>query len=243
MTQVSEENMPPIVYDAYAFLLDNTDTVPVVERQGTGRIRLVHQSDRVRMTISFQHASRRWVWKKSTLHVDGAPQPLATSWEMYVAIFKDPDNGRETYVPEGAKKAQIPVSRDVDEQHTPQAIQSVANQLRKLSNPETVEQIRVSIAGSREYLLTVRNKTGKQIVLFFDSGPGNSWRIVQMMIVSPTGHDVTGFESGFVDDVLLEMLGAQSRNAQVSALPSAMRSTDNVPTNSVQVRKTTVFRI
>ena len=79
-----------------------------------GKILLTHLGERTKMTIKFRLDGRKWRWEKSHLFIDGKQQPLASGWDMYVAIYKDPDNGRRNFTPEGARKAAIPASQEVE---------------------------------------------------------------------------------------------------------------------------------
>ena len=134
---VSIDDMPDVVHEPYAFLLDKTGSEPIVERSGYGKILLTHLGERTKMTIKFRLDGRKWRWEKSHLFIDGKQQPLASGWDMYVAIYKDPDNGRRNFTPEGARKAAIPASQEVDETYLPTAVAKELDSLRKLTVKET----------------------------------------------------------------------------------------------------------
>lgn len=107
-TNVAIDNMPAIVQEPYAFLLDETGVEPAVERNGNGRILLTHLGERTRMTIQFRLNGRKWQWVKSCLFIDGKQVELAKGWGEYVSIFEGPDNRRADSASEDAEKTASP---------------------------------------------------------------------------------------------------------------------------------------
>lgn len=244
MNTVSIDDLPGVVYEPYSFLLDNTGVEPVVERSGFGHLTLVHSSDRVRMTITFRlSAGKKWNWTDSTLHIDGQKKPLASSWDMYAAIFKDPDTGRRNFVPKGAKKAQLPETQPVDQQHAPSVVTSSADQLRKLVMPDKKIDIEVRIADASKYLVFATDELGAQIVYLFEAKNTGRWEITGITIITPTGYDVTQHNASHLESYILDFLGHVSRSTQQSTVPLGREMRAGGVENSVMVRKATVFRV
>lgn len=244
-TNVSIDDMPPIVHRPYAFLLDGTDIEPVVERTGYGRIRLVHLGERTRMTIDFRLNRTTWDWHKSSLFVDGKKVPNAANWDMYVAIFKDPDNGRKNFVPEGARKAVLPKVQPVeDEQHLPKYVADELKSLRSASLKDTTSVTALVNSKKNEYVLTVLDGTNDSKFLFtFGIGPDGKWTITDVMLVNSTGYDITAhLTHGEVEEFLHDLLGSIGRKTQVTTVPYGHVHRAAV-SSSVEVRKSTVFRI
>lgn len=240
---VSVEDMPGVVFEPYGFLLDETGVEPVVHRTGVGRIELVHSSDRVRMSIRFRLSGHTWQWVKSTLHVDGEKKPIATSWPQYVAIFKDPDEGRKNHVPKGARKAVLPELREVDEQYAPAVVVQSAREVRSLIGAHKAIDVTVLITEDQgRYVVTARDEDGGRIVYFFQDDRCGTWEPHGVMLISPTGYDITRFHSERIDETLLEFLGATSRAAQRTTSPGGKAVRASVA-NSVEVRKATVRRV
>jgi hypothetical protein len=240
--------MPAIVHEPYAFLLDQTGVEPTVERNGNGRMVLTHLGDRTKMTIHFRLNGRKWQWEKSNLWIDGERKPLASGWEMYVAIYKDPDNGRRNYTPKGARKAVIPASQPVDEQYLPKQVALELESLRKQNQKETTTVVPTVVSSANQYMITMTDgEDGRQFIFVFEfhagSGPVTGWQLTDYILVNALGYDVTHYvgESGmraFLD----EILGATGRAVQVTYNPGGTTQ-QAATTNSVNVRKSTVFRI
>lgn len=242
MTLVAIEDMPPKVYRPYSYLLDETGVEPVVQRKGFGRMELVHASERVRMTILFRLRQTKWAWISSTLTVDGKRVPLATTWDMYVEIFKDPDAGRRNYVPKGAKKAQVPDTKPVDDERAPMAMLNAVRELRRMVGKGRDIAIDLGIENAQRYVLSVTNrKDDSKILCLYRPGDGG-WVIEGIQLISPTGYDITDYHADEIDEYILEFLGAESRGAQRPEKPLGNEQKAQV-SNSVLVRKATVFRI
>ena len=240
---VSIDDMPDVVHEPYAFLLDQTGVEPVVERSGYGKILLTHLGERTKMTIKFRLDGRKWRWEKSHLFIDGEQKPLASGWEMYVAIFKDPDNGRRNFTPEGARKAQIPDSKPVDEQYLPKVVATELANLRKMSKKETTTITPTVVSSANQYLISlVDGETGQSFIFTFGFETG-TWQIVDVLLVNASGYDVSHYVGeSQIESFLHEIMGIAGRASQVTYNPlgSAQQA---ATTNSVNVRKSTVFRV
>lgn len=243
MTTLSIDNMPEVVHEPYAFLLDKTGVEPIVERNGYGKILLTHLGERTKMTIKFRLDGRKWRWEKSHLFIDGEQQPLASGWEMYVAIFKDPDNGRRDFVPEGARKAQIPESKEVDEQYLPKAVADELISLRKMVRKAETTATATIVSSANQYLITlVDGETGQSFIFTFGFESG-AWQVVDMLLVNAKGYDVTRYVGEHqIEQFLHEIMGIAGRASQVTYNPGGSAQ-QAATTNSVNVRKSTVFRI
>lgn len=242
-TNVPIEDMPEIVHEPYAFLLDNTGVEATVERSGYGRMTLTHLGERTKMTIQFRLNARKWQWEKSRLWVDGERVPLASGWDMYTAIYRDPDNGRHTFTPKGARKAKIPASQPVDEQYLPLAVAKELKGLRSNSEKEATTIVPTVVSSANRYLITVTDTdTGQKFVFVFGHQQGD-WSLVDLTLVNSAGYDVTNYvgEAG-IDSFLHQILGIAGRASQVTYNPlgSAQQA---ATTNSVSVRKSTVRRV
>lgn len=251
MTTISIDNMPEVVHEPYAFLLDKTGVEPIVERVGYGKILLTHLGERTKMTIKFRLDGRKWRWEKSHLFIDGKMKPLASGWDMYVAIYKDPDNGRKDFVPAGARKAKLPETRTVEnEEHLPSTVAECLRAMRTVSTKTTaVSTPSISLDG-KQYVLTVTDtdEDGDQssvCLIFGYTGGGTGsmdWTIVGSLAVNRRGYDVTGYLNCDLNTYLMDMIGANSRAAQVPFIPQGGPQ-GAAATNSTMVRKSTVFRI
>jgi len=231
------DQMPGIVFEYYSGLLDNTEVVPSVSRESGGQILLIHESDRIRMTIRFQLSSgHRWIYKKSTLHIDGEKTQVASTPEMYYAIFKDPDNGRRNFVPKNAQKAVIPKATPIDEGEVPLAISRSLKELRKIV-PEDAT-LSIGCTNENRYLITVTATSGNKVVYEFTNST-----LHDIKLVSHTGYDVTSVYDSMGNDFIVEFLGQESRSAQRPSNPAGTEHTSGFASNAVQTRKATVFRI
>lgn len=243
---VDIDNMPAVVHEPYAFLLDETGVEPIVERNGYGRILLTHLGERTKMTIGFRLDGRGWRWEGSKLFIDGEKKPLAQGWDQYVSIFKDPDNGRRNHIPKGAKKAKLPESNAVDEQYLPATVASCLTSMRKAATKDTVTVIPTASRGGNEYLITVTDDSdGSSIVLTFGyvgGGDSMEWNLTGGMAVNAMGYDVTHHLEHTLEDHLLSVLGAHSRAAQIPTIPGgSVQGASGF--GSVDVRKNTVRRV
>lgn len=251
MTTLSIDNMPEVVHEPYAFLLDKTGVEPIVERSGYGKILLTHLGERTKMTIKFRLDGRKWRWEKSHLFIDGKAKPLASGWDMYVSIYKDPDNGRKDFVPAGAKKAKLPEMRTVEnEEHLPSTVAECLRSMRSASTKTTtVVTASISLDG-KQYILSVTDtdEDGDESTValtfgFVGGGSGSmDWTITGGLAVNRRGYDVTNHLHCDLNTFLMDLLGAQSRAAQVPFVPGGS-ARQAATTNSVNVRKSTVFRI
>lgn len=246
---VSIDEMPGVVHEPYAFLLDETNVEPIVERTGFGRMRLTHLGDRTKMTIDFRLSGRKWRWQESRLFIDGKRVPNADSPEMYVSIYRDPDGGRRNHVPAGARKAEIPESRAVEEAYLPVGVAEAVKAFRRMATKDTVTVTpTISLKGD-EYLITAVD-TGRDdevaIVLFYGrqgDGTGSlGWAPVGALAVNALGYDVTQYLEGGLHATLVRVLGAQGRASQVPHIPNGGPQSA-ATTNSTLVRKATVFRV
>jgi len=241
---VAIEDMPDVVHEPYAFLLDKTDVEPVVERSGYGRMLLTHTGERTRMTIQFRLDGRKWRWEKSRLFIDGKSVDLAKGWDMYVAIFKDPDNGRKNYTPEGAKKAVIPESAPVDEKYVPGPVATELRNLRKAVEKDGTTVVPTVVSNKNQYLITVDDGDSDRKIVFVFGFENSLWRITDLVLVNARGYDVSRYVSEQeLEEILREILGATKHNSQESYLPGMHQQGPQGVSNSVQVRKSTVFRI
>lgn len=239
---VAIEDMPEVVHEPYAFLLDKTNVEPFVERNGYGRMLLTHLGERTKMTIQFRLDGRKWRWERSFLWIDGERQPLAAGWDMYISIYKDPDNGRRNHVPEGAKKAKLPVSQPVDEQYLPTAITTSLKSARKAAGGATT--VTPTIASSEnQYLFTVDNaESGEKVVITFGYD-GSTWHVADLMVVNPAGYDISFLVNpDQFEMVVARVLGTANAREASSFVPAGGPSSGAV-SNSVAVRKATVFRV
>lgn len=240
---VSIDDMPDVVHEPYAFLLDKTGVEPIVERSGYGKMLLTHLGERTKMTIQFRLESRKWRWERSRLWIDGERQPLASGWEMYVAIFKDPDNGRRNFTPEGARKAVIPASKPLDEEYLPKLVATEVANLRKITVKESTTIVPTVASEKNQYLITLDDgETGQKFVFVFGFELGN-WQVVDMLLVNASGYDVTRYvgEAG-IDAFLSEIMGIAGRASQVTYNPLGSVQ-QAAATNSTMVRKSTVIRV
>lgn len=248
-TSVAIDDMPDVVHEPYAFLLDETGVEPSVERSGYGKILLTHLGERTKMTISFRLDGRSWRWADSKLYIDGEKKPLASGWDMYVSIYKDPDNGRKNHVPKGAKKAKLPESKPVDEQYLPKGVATCLAAMRKASTKDTVTSVPTISEDGKEYLVTVTDTSdeadGSAIILFFgylSTGGTMEWSISGGLAVNAMGYDVTYALENGLESHLMGILGAQSRASQVPLIPGG-REQGATGFGSVDVRKNAVRRV
>lgn len=242
-TNVAIDDMPAIVHEPYAFLLDETGVEPIVEKNGNGRILLTHLGERTKMTIQFRLNGRKWQWVKSCLWVDGERVPLASGWEMYIAIYRDPDNGRLDFTPKGAKKAQIPESQPVDEQYLPKTVAQELASLRKMSEKEATTITPTVVSSQNKYLITLHDgETRQKFVLVFEFFMGN-WKASDFILVNGVGYDVTHYVGrDGLERFLHEIMGITGRASQATYNPLGSIQ-QAAATNSTMVRKSTVFRI
>lgn len=245
MTEIDIDVMPKSVWNLYQEILDLTEVAPTVHKDGYGKILMVHGNERVQVSVSFRNPGWRWQWKSSTLTIDGEKVQIATSPEHYAAIFSDPDNGRYGYTPKGARKAKIPQMRLLDEEqikHAPFFVTSTAKHITAAITDSDAE-VKVHIAEkANEYIITVGNPK-KGTVYQCLGRVGERWTMVDLFIVNIHGYDVSNEHAHGTESFLMDILGAESRNNQQSYIPEGSARSQSGMSNSVAVRKSTVFRI
>lgn len=243
-TIVPIENMPDIVHEPYAFLLDETGVEATVEKSGYGKMLLTHLGERTKMTIQFRLNGRKWQWERSRLWIDGERAPLASGWDMYTAIYKDPDNGRRNFTPKGAKKAKVPESQPVDEQYLPVVVAKELEGLRKTSVKETTTIVPTVVSKANQYMITLHDGEDDQQFVFVFGHQHGDWRLVDLILINANGYDVTNYvgEAG-IEAFLHEILGIAGRASQVTYNPLGSVQQAATTANLVQVRKSTVFRV
>lgn len=251
MNEIDIDAIPGSVWELYKFLLDETGVIPSVTRSGYGKITLEHQNERVRTVVNFHNPGWRWNWKSSSLFVDGEKEVIASSPEHYVAIFNDPDEGRYGYTPKGSKKVKLPDMREISEEqltYAPHLVSSMAKNLKSDVTDKNAE-IKVCIAeNSNRYIISVKNPAKGDVyqVIGKDGSLGSKvggWGLVDMILVNTRGYDVTQESSHKIEDILRELLGAESRKNQKPYVPEGSTRNQAGMSNSVAVRKATVFRV
>lgn len=241
---VAIDDLPDVIFEPYTFLLDETGVEPVVEKNGYGKRTLTHLGERTKMTIHFRLDGRKWRWERSFLWIDGERAPLAAGWDMYVSIYKDPDNGRVNHVPKGAKKAKLPESQAVDEQYVPAAVARELKNLRKNAKDSTDVTPTID-SHANEYLITVHDRDDNSRFLFFFTYDGTRWSATRFMLVNPAGYDLTyliGEDPAQFEAFLRKLLGNPTGRIDMPAGPVGASQQAGV-SNSVAVRKATVFRV
>lgn len=241
---VSIDDMPSIVGEVYDYLLDKTEVEPLVERSGYGRMLLVHRNDRVTLRVAFRLTGRTWSQAECKIFVDNERVKDNTDWPMYIAIFKDPDNGRLDFTPEGAKKAKIPASREADEKHLPASVATILRNFRKAKTKDPVKAGAEITLDQSRYLLRVHSPEdeGTIILLFKADATSGAWLIDELMMINRKGYDITESMNGPLKSQIMAMAGANSRASQVAFVPGGQRQGAAV-TNSIEVRKATVVRV
>lgn len=244
-TTVPFEDMPSIVANRYANLLDKSETEPTVERNGYGRMILTHQNTRVRLTISYRLNGRTWAEGELKILVDGSLFDGIEDIDRYVAIFADPDNGERDYIPKGSKKAKLPEFRPADEQHLPSVVARIFNKLRKATVGTASLSVEALIAlDQSRYLIRIDipgDGSSIYVIFRFDTTK-DTWILDSFKAVSFKGYDVTEAMSGPLKTQLMSLAGANSRANQIASVPGGQRRGAAV-TNSTEVRKSTVVRV
>jgi hypothetical protein len=245
MNEVPIENFPPAVWGMYSSLVDETGVEPLVHRNGFGRIVVSHGNDRVRAIVTYKLVGGKWSWHSSTLTIDGRKVPIAQGGpSQYAEILKDPDYGRHRWTPKKAKKAKLPNMREIPEEqmeYIPQDAADFFKGLRgKLVDPDA--SVTVHMSENSEYIVRVHHPK-KLSVYFFLSAHVGRWYLDRQVTVNSTGYDVSSWHDNSLDDLIDELLGTISREAQRSYLPQRREHAQAGMSNSVSVRKSTVFRI
>lgn len=238
---ISPDVMPAMVRAAHDFLREHTDTEPRVRHQGYGCIQLTHTSDRIQMTMTFRLKGRKWIGVGSTLVIDGKKEPIAASWGQYAAIFQDPDHGRHNYTPPDARKADLPATHPVAEQDVPTTVVSAANQLRKAITTEGT-YVTIEATDDERYLVCARREDEARQFVFIFGCVDEDWQLQGRVAVNNLGYDVTHLYADGLEKEILDFLGAQSRGNQRTFHPGGSTQ-QAASTNSVNVRKSTVFRV
>lgn len=245
MTEVDIDVMPKVVWDLYKEILDLTEVAPTVNRSGFGKITLSHQSDRVRVLVFFHNPGWKWNWKDSTLFIDGEKVQIATSPEHYASIFKNPDRGRYEHTPDGAKKANLPVMRILDDEqvkHAPTAVsQSFRDIKSRVNDDETCVNLHIS-EESNAYIITLENARKLSVYAKFEI-VGGKWAPSDVTMVNPLGYDVSDTYEGASGRIIADILGDMSRESQRSYTNPGKTQGQAGMSNSVSVKKATVFRV
>lgn len=251
MNEVSIDVMPAVVWELYEFLLDETEVSPSVNRNGHRKIILTHQNDRVRVVVNFHNPGWRWSWKSSLLFIDGRRESIASSPDHYVAIFNDPDEGRYGYTPEGSKKTKLPDMKEVSEGQLPYAPHLVSSMAKNLKSGVTDKnaEVKVYIAEkSNRYIISVENPEKGDVYQIIGKGgapgsKGGGWGLVDIILTNTRGYDVTKENAHRIEEILRDLLGADSRKNQKPYIPEGSTRSQAGMSNSVAVRKATVFRV
>lgn len=244
--EVPIEMMPPAVWERYKELLDETGTEATVQRIDIGTMVLTHSSDRVRFTVKYRnHRNHKYQWEQhsSELHIDGEKVATVRYSSQYAAIFIDPDGGRHTWTPKGAKKADVSGLRELTEEQLTHAPVQIAMTARMFNKMNADAECRVAMMTNGASRFTIRISTEGKSTVYMHLKPGvGDWDLDTYQIVNSVGYDVTDWYGDDVEDLLFEVMGIGSRKAQVSFDPVAKSHAQAGMANSVAVRKNTVIR-
>jgi hypothetical protein len=220
-SEVSLDDMPRAVYEPYALLLDGTGVAPTVERSGYGRMLLTHLGQRTRMTIQFRLNGRKWHWGQSHLFIDGKPAPLAQGADAYIAIYRDPDNGRQNHIPEGAEKFDPPKTESVDRRDLPASVTREIRGLWGFAENAGSITVRAEITVERDrYLVSVEPVAGGPKIVYVFTPKGPDWLLAEVGLVNAAGYDVGRFlNDGETEGFLREALGVTDRDIPLPQLP------------------------
>lgn len=250
MIDVNIDVLPPVVWNLWTDLLDKTEIEPQVRRVGYGHLLVTHGNERVTVRVHFKNKGRtpKWTGHSSDLHIDGKKVPRAHDVDHYVAILKDPDYGRHSWAPEGARKARIPGGRPVENEDLLPAL--VADHLKAMrgqigTGPGELAECEITVrsADNSQYVLSMNAGERKSSFFIVYQANGDAWTVIDLRFVNSLGYDVTlTYENG-IDDFFYQLMGDESRKVQVPTTPQ-QRTTQTVGlSNSVSVRKASVFRI
>lgn len=237
------DDLPATVWARYKWVLDMTGVAPIVERNGFGRMILSHTNERVRGRTFYRLQARKWVMTGTDLHIDGKKTPGATSRAQYAGIFADPDNGRFNYVPEHGRKVEIPRGRPVPEAEEGDLPLTVKNCLRPLRKVRTDTRTAVSVEelDGGEYMIAIERPERGNIFEKFETVEGTV-RLTGFLATTASGYDIGEDIEDYFEEFLMDLLGAVSRKAQNSLIPSSAQHQQPGVANSVSVRRATVIR-
>lgn len=244
--EIPIDMMPPVVWEKYKELLDLTEVEPTVVRVNIGTIALVHTGERVRLTIRYKnHKNHKYQWteQETELHIDGEYVRPVRHCAHYAAIFADPDKGRHTWTPKGAKKVDVGHLRKLTDeqiQYAPHPIATLARALEQFNFRDS-STVQILTSGDNRYAVKVTNEHGASVYIHLKPSRGD-WDLDRHVVVNANGYDLTSWYADDIDDLILELLGVASRKAQVSFTPKGKVQSQAGTANSVAVRKNTVIR-
>jgi hypothetical protein len=244
--EVPVERMPPVVWERYKEILDLTEAEPVVHRSDISTMVLSHGNDRVRFTVKYRnHKNHKYQWEQrsSELFIDGEKVASVRHTSQYAAILADPDNGRHTWTPKGAKKANLSDLRELTEEqsvHAPMQIAMLTRLFRKM-NATTDCSVSVLTNGINRYSVRIA-APGKTVTYLHLKPVAGDWDLDRYQIVNLGGYDLSEWYGDDAEDLILDAMGIASRKAQISFDPKAVSHGQAGKANSVAVRNNTVIR-
>lgn len=232
-------------------LQEATGHEPEVERP-TGRWRVIMRSPRVLMTYDIKTLGRgRSAWAGSTLTIDGARRLLATDFDDFVRIWKDPDCEPESFedkVDQAAALMDVPTPPLGDVSLPPIVPVPLAEV------PPGVRELYDAIAGKIEKLGDVQvGRNGTNWVIGFDNG-GIQYRAhfhqgqggkFTPIVDRPLELVIDGIDyTDHVGGDLTKALGVLTKKPGVNTPPPVRgKAPAKVASTGVQTRKTTVIRV
>ena len=237
-----DEITPAPVRESVDVLHRATGAMPRLERTDTPpRWRLCLANDRVVLTMDFRPTGgRRWVFRGSTLSIDGQRVGLAANVEHFVRVFANPDDEYERrQLPPPALETELQV-RPVT-----QAPTLVVEGLRKLSRRfGKSAQCVVGTVGSAFWAVEVRMSQGAAVLrVNFHVWPDGSCHEVAEppFLVTVNGKDVTAQMGGKLERVLA-MLNRPAHDAAPG--PQAVAGPAGPARDvGVETRRATVLRL
>jgi len=240
---MADQAVPAPVREWVELLHRATGVVPKVDRTVTPapRWRLRLANDRVVLSMDFRSSSGgRWVWRGSTLSIDGQAVAAAANLEHFVRVFADPDEEYERrQLPPPALEAALGV------RPTAEAPAPVAEGLRKLSRAfgRSAECV-VGTVGSVFWAAEARlPRIAAVLRLNFHVWPDGSCHEVgePPFLVAVGGKDVTAEMGGKLERVVAMM----NRPAHDAApTPQAVAKPAGPARDvGVETRHTTVLRL
>jgi hypothetical protein len=259
---MTEPYLHPDIQGRIDELQEATGQLPVVTYLANGWT-LAHGNDRVRLTCSYIRNSRGKLRYSSTLSVDGEDRPLVNGIEAYVRLLENPDDKHPNRKPGSA----LPPVYPLDEgEEVPKAVTVMTAFLAEIEAVTAVKIGHCSMAQRERWAawnwpLNEKDEVPDQQAFVIESSEDDGTRVQMHYQPHPSvpgafylsgvsgldgqGRDLMAETGKAVDKAIEKLFGIKlpPQKAPDRGPVNAIGDTHGTGYGSVEVRKSTVFRI